>query len=703
MAATEWTLIAIACGILLTALFTWWARRYRQSQGYQQRQDWFHQLLKKEETLINTLHQQAQKIFNRGGNEGGHLQDLFEILLISFWTFVVCRSYFNFNQLVVPGGREFSSAVQTHHLWTRFQECGWCALWNGSAAGGYPAFADLFGSMLHPLVVMTTLLAGVVNGAKIALVLSFWTAGIAQWWIARELRLSAPARIWSSGIAIAGGHLSARMELGAFGIVLSTAMASLVFGAVLHLFNHPGRRGSMILGMITASAILSGQGYIQLGLLGTFPAFGFLLLDRRFRLKNSWGDYLRALIIAFLLSAVLLVPFIHFSTHFTKHTDMNLSMAQPLRYIPLNYVINDYDFYISTTLDKLPYPALNALYIGWIPVLLAGYGLTETKMISKPIKFYLISSIGLILLFASGIALRFIYIFWKMAAASRHPSLIAGLSVPLVLSFSAVGLEKILRLDWPRLSIPILLPRKNQPLHLPAEWILIFPLLFSIFQSYQFASLWIQVQKIHPEVYEVVDALRTESLQWVQPPHGDHFYVEPAVRLGLKMSPGIMTWHWKDRDIPRAKLEASYAGQPEGATRPIRTINSITIYERPDVEYAAVIQGTKSTPCSTEGLGGTISVTCETDYLGTLIIKEYSYPGWRGWRDGKRIQLSYSDWLSTFTPSGHHQNIFRYLPWDVPLGLSFSVVGMILCVILWVSPWKRNPKPSNPGRKGKIR
>ncbi len=703
MAATEWTLIAIACGILVTALFTWWAGRYRQSPGYQHRQDWFHQLLKKEETLIHTLHQQAQKLFKRYGMDDGSLQYFIEVLLISIWTYVVCRCYFNFDPLVVPGGREFSSAVQTHHLWTRFQECGWCALWNGSAAGGYPAFADLFGSMLHPLVIMTALLAGVVNGAKIALVLSFWTAGIAQWWIARELRLSAAARIWSSGLAVAGGHLSARMELGAFGVVLSTAMASLVFGAVFHLFNHPGRRASVILGIITASVILSGQGYIQLGLLGTLPAFGFLLLDRKFRLKNSWGDYLRALIIAFLLSAILLVPFIHFSPHFTKHADVNLAMAQPLRYIPLNYVINDYDYYISPILDKLPYPALNALFIGWIPVLLAVYGLTETKMISKPIKFYLISSIGLILLFASGIALRFIHVFWEMAAASRHPSLIAGLSVPLVLSFSAVGLDKLLRLDWPRWRFPIRLPGKNQPLRFPTEWILIFPLLFSLFQTYQFASLWIQVQGIPPEINEVVEALQTESLQWVQLPHGDHYYIEPAVRLGLKTSPGIMPWQWKDRNIPRAKLEASYTGQPEGAARPIQTIHSITIYERLDVEYAAVIQGTKSIPCSAEGLGGTISVTCDTDQLGTLIIKEYSYSGWRGWRDGKRIQLSYSDWLSTFAPSGHHQYVFLYLPWDVPLGLSFSAVGIILCIILWISSRNQIPKPSNPGRKEKIR
>src|SRR3712207_7544063 len=44
-----------------------------------------------------------------------------------------------------------------------------CATWHGGLRGGYPLFADPHGSMLHPLVMVTTLGWGVLNGAKLAL------------------------------------------------------------------------------------------------------------------------------------------------------------------------------------------------------------------------------------------------------------------------------------------------------------------------------------------------------------------------------------------------------------------------------------------------------------------------------------------------------------------------------------------------------
>ena len=62
-------------------------------------------------------------------------------------------------------------------------------MWNGSIQGGSPAFADIHGSMLHPLVILTTLLAGVPNGAKLALAGALLMAGLGQWWLGLELGL----------------------------------------------------------------------------------------------------------------------------------------------------------------------------------------------------------------------------------------------------------------------------------------------------------------------------------------------------------------------------------------------------------------------------------------------------------------------------------------------------------------------------------
>jgi hypothetical protein len=103
-----------------------------------------------------------------------------ELAFLAVWALFVGREYLNLDPAVIPAGREFNAAIQAHHLWTRFQTCGWCALWDGSERGGFPAFVDLLGSALHPLVIFTTLLFGVINGAIISLIASLWIAGLAQ-------------------------------------------------------------------------------------------------------------------------------------------------------------------------------------------------------------------------------------------------------------------------------------------------------------------------------------------------------------------------------------------------------------------------------------------------------------------------------------------------------------------------------------------
>src|SRR3954464_6644865 len=55
---------------------------------------------------------------------------LIEILVILVWTVSFTRPYLNFDVDAIPLGREYNSIIQGHHLWTRVQACGWCALWN---------------------------------------------------------------------------------------------------------------------------------------------------------------------------------------------------------------------------------------------------------------------------------------------------------------------------------------------------------------------------------------------------------------------------------------------------------------------------------------------------------------------------------------------------------------------------------------------
>jgi len=438
----------------------------------------------------------------------------------------------------------------------------------------------------------------------------------------------------------------------------------------------------VLLGITTASALLAGQGYIQVGLIGSFPAILFLILNNKMRFNDLWKDYLAAFIIAGLLSAVFLIPFAHFSPNFVKYIDIEFKAAQPLKFIPLNYVIDSPEFYHNESLGKLPFPHLYTLFIGWVPILFAFYGLSN-KALQKSIKWFISSSVLIILLFSSGDALKLISYIWEGAGGIRHPTQIAGLTIPLILGLSAAGLDKLLKRDWPKLDFRFSENDVPQIKTFPTQWIIIILLVFSLYQGYQFTKVWILTHEQNPEIYLVLEELQTDTLQWVEPPFGEHFYIEPAIRLGLKTSPGIMTYRWKDRNFPEAYLEASYSGQPEGTSEVLTNINTIVIYSRPDQEYAAVINETQKTPCQAQGTGGNLTVTCDAEYNGRLVIQENNWSGWKGWMDGKRVNIFGKQWISVEAPSGFHVYTFRYLPWDVPLGLILSALGILLSIIVW--------------------
>jgi hypothetical protein len=618
-----------------------------------------------------------------------------ELALIAIWALIISRNYLNMDPRIVPIGREFGSVIQANNLWIQFQKCGWCAVWNGSQIGGYPAFADAQGSMLHPIVMITTLIWGVVNGAKITFLLSLWFAGLAQWWIAHSLKLGWIARLWSAAIAVAGGYLVGRMELGVIGVVLSTAMSSLMLAAILHLAVKGGRRAVVLLAILAASAILSGQGYMEAGLIGVIPATIFLLFDDTKRIKPIWKDYLLATGMALLLASPFLIPFLHFSPNFAKPMDPEFTSAQPLAYLPLNLVIDDMKYYQGDILGKLPYPYMYNLYIGWIPVLLAIFGFSKGRAGNRKLLWFMGSGATLAFLIGSAVVLKWLLKIWSGAAAARFPSLIAGLAVPLILGVSAYGLEELLSLSshWPSLSLEF--SESSAPFkkwQIPIRWLLFIPIFFSILSVYRFSQAWTTTMQIGDDVDHVLTSLKTNSIEWVEPPFGEHYFIQPAIEAGLKISPSIMTWSWRNREPPTPMLYASRQGIPPGMVNLITTTpEGISIYSAPSEQYATVVHNNTQESCKAVGSGGEIEVDCNAMQAGQLVVKENMWTGWYAWMDGRPVPLLGTDWLEINAPAGKHTFVFRYLPWDVPLGLALFVLGIGACVWLWLKPVKLYP------------
>jgi hypothetical protein len=610
-----------------------------------------------------------------------------ELVILAVWALFIGKEYLNFNPWQIPAGNEFSSAIQAHHLWTRFQACGWCALWDGSERGGFPAFVDPLASALHPLVIATTLLFGVVNGAKIALIASFWIAGFAQWWLARVLKFGTLARLWGALMVMVAGHLAGKMELGVFSVVLSTAMVSLTFAPAIRLIQNPNRRSAILLGIILALLAVSGQGYMQVGFMVMAPAYLILIWGPKLQMRRVFEHLLLAAGIGLLLAAPFLVPFLHFWPNFVKDSDPSFGAGQPLAYYLLNLVISDRDFLFSEALGKLPYPHLYTMFIGWIPLALALLCLRLAQRRDYRILLFLAASAALAIFMGSTLPLKWLQPKLTFLGALHYAPMIGGLAVPPIIGLSSYALDRLLKLKWPLLSLGLKL---DQPLFtwaLNLRWLLLVPLLLALQSGLQFSRIWLYTVTVDPGVILLLQHLKTPDLQWVEPPFGDHIFIEPAVAMGLKLSPGIMTWRWKDRDFPVAVLEANPAGPPPLADAVVDEVYGVPIYAVHNQPYAAVMGETWGEACTATGTGGDLQVTCSNSPQGYLVLQENSYSGWQAWRDGERVPLLASARLQVVAPAGEHVYRFRYLPWDVPLGIVLFVAGILLCFWLWFRPF----------------
>jgi hypothetical protein len=626
-----------------------------------------------------------------------------ELLVVVLWALLITRPYQNMNPAVVPAGREYLSAIQTNHLWTNVAACGWCAVWNGSVAGGAPALSDPYGSMLHPLVILTTLGWGVPNGAKLALIGAFIMGGLAQWWLAHVLGIGRVARVWSACLAVAAGHLGGRIAQGTFGLVLSTAACALVLPPLLLVFRDGGRRAAVLLGVMLGLALLAGQGYMQAGLLFLLPSTLLLVPRERFRLVLL--RFALAAVIAVLLAGPFLVPFLHFLPQFAKDADPAFGSGQPFAAVPLNLVIDDPTFYANESLHKLLFPYLYINFVSWFAVLLALWGLRASADRERRRTVACLALIAVLALWiSSGVPFALLAnltpfpALGDRLASIRYYPVIAGLAVPPILGLAAIGLDRLWKAPWMRLRVAV---AADQPpasaMLVNVRWLLLIPMILALRDARVFTANWVAAVEVPPPVEVVLASLRTPDLQWVNPPFGEHVYIEPAIRMGLKLSYGFRTWRWNERPSPDPVLALEVDRVPPDMAERTRVADIPLYAARPGREYAAVtIADGRRAICQAYGIGGELAMRCEAPDAGVLVVRENSWSGWRAWVDGRPATLLPGQWLSVAIARGLHTIEFRYLPWDVPLGLLLAVVGVALAIFCWFKADLRRPAPPIP-------
>ena len=303
------------------------------------------------------------------------------ICLAALW---IGRKYLNFDPNTVVEGGEYFLTTLSHHIWSLLKECGPCIFWNGQVNGGYPAFTELLGAPLHPLVIITTLLLGVINGSKVVVLVSIFLVGLGQWWLAREMNLGMAARLWVSILAMVGGHVFGKLQAGDVPLVLSIASASLILPMFVRFKKDPSWRNTVLVSIILAFTWLSGQGYIQIIVILAYLPVIFIFLLQTGKTKFSlWKKAFTALLLSVGLISTLLIPLVHFIGNWQKELAHKLDWIQPFFYSLTNLVINDRKFYDTTAFDKTITPWAHINFIGWIPIILMVLGSVYLFIIKK--------------------------------------------------------------------------------------------------------------------------------------------------------------------------------------------------------------------------------------------------------------------------------------------------------------------------------
>jgi hypothetical protein len=590
-----------------------------------------------------------------------HLKRLLPVMLIVGWALWVGRGYINFDPTHFPNGGDFPLQIFNHYGWNSLKECGLCVLWNGTINGGHPTFAEVQGASLHPVIVGTTLVWGVINGAKVTLIISLVTLGHSLWWLTRVMGLSPMAGIWAAGMAIAGGHIGDRMGGGMMNIVFSLANASLILPPLVDLLYNGNKRSTIWISIFLTLTMLSGQGYIQLSiLLGLAPAVLLCSFTQRKRLNWIPSTLFFSLVLTVLLSAVLWIPVLHFSPYVTKYGDSNLANALDFGIAPLKLLLIE---------DK-------SLFIGWIPILLALSTLHLVPQEKKKLMWLFFLAITLIFFTSSSTFLKFALKYVDQIGLLRFPDNMAMLTVPLILALGAWGLDLILKKP---ITLSLIV-KPSEVMHFHYAWVLFPAILFLSLQPVYKVSQWRFDTHAVERPEAIMKWLETESSELVHLPTPDFDWMPIALDRGFKLTGVYRPWFWKERDQPLSHKEVDRNEREDSA---LQMENLFLVY-RDGVRYAAVstLDG-GLIPCQAYAIGGHIDVTCTQDRPGTLIVMENSFSGWVAQMDGKPIPLYRNQWLKVDAPAGHHTYSFRYRPWDVWLGMGLSLLGILIAIFAW--------------------
>lgn len=556
--------------------------------------------------------------------------------------------------------------------------------------------ADPFGSFMHPLSMLLSLVYGVVAGASLIQSSAFLLVGIASWWIAYNLQVTRLARIWLAIASMLGGHIVCRLELGSLGMPLSLASLWLSYAALLHYWIAPTRLRAILFGVCLGGLLTAGQVYYQYFFvlsIGILAMYGWRtgVLVHRVAMRS---DLLVSIAIGLLIAAPLLLNSSMTLGIYTKESELDMKYAAPFSTQVLNFLLPKAAYARIEGLNPAPFPWAYATYIGFLPLIGTALFFRSIRNPPHRIAANIAGCAGLLaMLMATGLFSKLLIalnlsMVTTLASGFRWVAIYNGVSGLVILFLCGLGIHAFVAGHVPLPSSVTALFEKIQRYTIIDTRIVLAGVfaLYNVLGLYDFASPLIRSLPVSsPTSRQVIADMATLPQGYLEMP--DWMFL-PAMEAGIKNPRYVSSIAVKGHSFPPANYFLTQK-VPESPTTQLRAYADNWLLLRndvPDSAYAAIQTHSGATiPCRHRGDGGDITVECEADEAGILRVHEFALDGWMVTSsDGTTSPVPIGDWLTVATPAGGTTYRFTYTPWYAWVGVWLIPTSwFVVFVLLW--------------------
>jgi hypothetical protein len=644
------------------------------------------------------------------------IQSALELLLISLVVFFFCQSFLNLESVKELPGNEsqvfqaldwvfYHSVTQNHQF----------PIWDPWMHTGQPNVADPMFHSLNPLVGISTLVWGVLNGFKVALFLSILTAALGMRQLGAALGLSRVVRTWMALVFAFAGQPLAHALQGQYLFIFGFAWIPWSIWGLYKLWRTRHLVYIALSALAIALLILSGNSYYAFYLafaLAIFAIVTVITLQRKSPfVRVDWkmlGSYTAVGMLSLCLVAIHLLPLLQFSSSMSKGIGIYGSQT------PWQILL---DFTSKDTFRPDAYSALPAreeyyAYIGWVPLALALLAPFAFRRGKRRIILFACILLAFVVLWIDLLQMpwRSFYESSQFLLLFRHllRPLVFGSFVIVLLA--GIGLSNFWQ--WVKAATQEALS-KSTAIKLAAKWtlgILVMVMGISVFDLYATHQSFFQTE----EACQSESKIMTLLVEYDPGEYYTQFFPNNACLKSLLAAGArfLEPWyHWADYRQVTGSLETRvvqamqrYTILPLNDPTPQATVltqvhtEAYQVYYHPDSLPMAfsvsndILEQPAGGPLGVTEVNAQlpyfdgpnkVEITAEGQINERLVLLVTHDPGWNLYVDGKPAPvLKISGYLAADMLAGTHQYKFVYLPRSYQIGLLLSLVGLLVSISL---------------------